>query len=250
MILSYSLGFIFFKTRKTAGTSLEVALSRHCGPRDIITPITVEDEAIRLEKGGRLAQNFSESPGEEERYRESIRKGTLELFPPRKRTFRNHMPAAEVRALVPGDVWSGSYKFTIERHPYEKAVSWAYFRYNRLIGSGPIGGLVSRTKRYFRHRGFKSFLDAEVSDGAYRNWPIYMEGDTLLVDKVYRFEDLPECLEDLAERFTLDLSRSLPRTKHKFRTDRTPAAEVLSRSQKNMVYEHCAREFELMGYER
>lgn len=39
MIASYKCNFIFIKTRKTAGTSVELALGEHCGPDDIITPI-------------------------------------------------------------------------------------------------------------------------------------------------------------------------------------------------------------------
>lgn len=33
MIVSHRYRYIFIKTKKTAGTSIEIALSRHCGPR-------------------------------------------------------------------------------------------------------------------------------------------------------------------------------------------------------------------------
>ena len=44
MILSFSKKFIFFKPRKTAGTSLEIALRYFCNKNDIITGISREDE--------------------------------------------------------------------------------------------------------------------------------------------------------------------------------------------------------------
>jgi hypothetical protein len=47
MILSHEHKFIFLRTKKTAGTSIELALSDLCGPDDIITPLTGEDEARR-----------------------------------------------------------------------------------------------------------------------------------------------------------------------------------------------------------
>src|SRR5207245_10127827 len=39
MIISNKYKFIFIKTTKTAGTSIEVFLSKQCGPMDILTPI-------------------------------------------------------------------------------------------------------------------------------------------------------------------------------------------------------------------
>ena len=57
MIVSHQHRFIFIKTKKTGSTSVEIALSRHCGEDDIIGPIIAEDEAMRLELGYRGAQN-------------------------------------------------------------------------------------------------------------------------------------------------------------------------------------------------
>ena len=42
-IVSFSHEFIFIKTRKTAGTSLEVYLAQQCTDEDIIAPIYPEN---------------------------------------------------------------------------------------------------------------------------------------------------------------------------------------------------------------
>ncbi|MCL7936643.1 MAG: hypothetical protein M8844_00675 [marine benthic group bacterium] len=40
------------KSQKTGGTSLELALSRYCGPEDVITPLNEKHERQRRELGG------------------------------------------------------------------------------------------------------------------------------------------------------------------------------------------------------
>ena len=39
MIISHSHRYIFIKSEKTAGTSVEAALSKHCTDSDIVTPL-------------------------------------------------------------------------------------------------------------------------------------------------------------------------------------------------------------------
>ena len=44
MIISHEHKFIFLKTKKTAGTAIEAALSELCGPSCVITPYREESE--------------------------------------------------------------------------------------------------------------------------------------------------------------------------------------------------------------
>jgi hypothetical protein len=55
MIVSHEHKFIFIKTKKTAGTAIEAALSELCGPSDMITPYREESERDRK---GRGPQNY------------------------------------------------------------------------------------------------------------------------------------------------------------------------------------------------
>lgn len=61
MIISYRYNFIFIKTQKTAGTSLELCLSKFMGSDDIITPVAPPDEIIRKDIGGIGPQNYDDT---------------------------------------------------------------------------------------------------------------------------------------------------------------------------------------------
>ena len=56
MIISHSRKFIFIKTFKTGGSSLEIALSKYCGKGDILTELDPPEEALRRERYGIGAQ--------------------------------------------------------------------------------------------------------------------------------------------------------------------------------------------------
>jgi hypothetical protein len=90
MIISHKYKFIFIKTVKTAGTSIEVYLSDKCGEKDVFTPISPPVASHR-------ARNFGH--------------------------FYNHMPACELEQSVPDEVWGNYYKFCVERNPWDKVLS-------------------------------------------------------------------------------------------------------------------------------
>lgn len=232
MILSHAGKFIFVKTRKTSGTSMEISLSQVCGPDDIVTPISFEDELVRLDAGGRLPQNYGGLG--EARYRDMIRNRKLKRLRARRRgRFYNHMPAVEIRARVGPEVWDEYFTFSIERHPYEKVVSHVYFH--------------ARDRKDW---DFDTELERVLKKGYYISYPIYSKGETPIVDFIVNFERMQEDLATLGDRLGFDVAAHYPRTKHKFRSERKPARELLSDDVKELIYENCRVEFEALGFER
>lgn len=228
MIVSHLHRFIFLKTKKTAGTSLEIALAGVCGPEDVITPIPEVDESERRRLGHRGPQNTAVPVG---LYRSQ---DLLRLALHRRRlAFTNHTSALEARRLVGREAWESYYKFCFDRNPWDKAVSHYHWQ----------GG----------DRRFGSVKDFLLSGRGqpYSNYHLYSIRGFVAVDRVYRYEELGTALEDLTRRLELEAPLRLPefRAKGASRPDRRPYREALTGEEAEMIAIACAREIRLLGYE-
>jgi hypothetical protein len=205
----------------------------------VVVPVGVEDEKIRRSFGGG-PRNFSTDPSLEARYRTALEAGdwteVARLYRRIQRTlrFHHHMSAIEARALLPRDFWDGALKFAVDRHPYEKAVSLAHWR--------------ARTAPP-ESAAFTAWLDTVVAQAEYRNYGLYSENGTVIVNRVLRYENLAADLAGLAAGIGFTWPADLPRAKSQHRRDRTPAREVLTPAQRCRIRDVCAEEFELLGYD-
>jgi hypothetical protein len=231
VIISHEHQFIFIKTRKTAGTSIEIALSKHCGPHDVITPVLPEDEEIRRVYGGRPPQNFVRGFGQ---YRLKDWARLLLKFR-RAPDYRNHIPGPAVRSSLPARVWNSYFKFCVERNPWDKVISGYYW----------ISSLRKREGRPVPT--LTEFIHGELIYD-YKDWRRYAVGDRIIVDRVLRFEDLSNELAGVAQTLNLP-SLELPRAKGGHRSDKRPYWEVLSESDRLRIAQVFADEIKLFGYE-
>src|SRR5262245_39935641 len=143
MIISHEHKFIFLKTRKTAGTSVELALRQLCGPDDIIAPIGNAEERRQqsLNYQGRPPQNWRvhgwwQSP-------RPLFKRYWFRFNPGDYGFYNHVPAKQARALLDGDkLWRSYFKFAFERNPWDRQVSAYRFRYRDTKPAPPFSSYM------------------------------------------------------------------------------------------------------------
>jgi hypothetical protein len=230
MIISHRHKFIFIKTEKTAGTSLEIALSRYLGDEDIVTPIIPKDEAIRSRLGFSGPQGYR-APLTSMRLIDFRRAVRYRQWP---RRFYNHIGAAEIRSKVPAEVFSGYFKFTIARHPEDRAVSFFHW-----VAQGS-------------DLTFPEFLRAHGAR-LYRNTTIVSDRGIPLIDDFARFETLEVDIGRIGERLGLpNLWETFVGIKAKSGVrPKNPGARVCVGDPERAYIEYlCAAEYDIFGYER
>ncbi len=227
MIISYEHKFIFIKTAKTAGTSIEVFLSQQCGAEDIITPIAPPVEGHQPRNHEQLVNPISELVRQPEGLLAALRN----VFERRKK-FYNHMPAWLIQRRVPVRVWNTYFKFCVERNPWDKVLSHYYMTASRAGGSLSLDQYLARGRfpiNYFRYTD--------------------RSGAKIIVDRVVRYENLMNDLAEVFAQVDVRFEGNLGvRAKSDYRTDYTPYQEVFNEDQRRIVEQAFAREIEFHGY--
>lgn len=211
MLLSHKYRFIFLKTRKTAGTSIEVDLDRLLGPDDVVT-------RIQPPVPGHSPRNFR-SPNPVRRWL--------------KRTYHNHVPARIVRELAGQQVYDSYFKFCVEREPVSKCISmWRMYSADRS----------------FAYYDPALTWDAYVERGDFPvNDDIYLGRDgSLMVDRVLKYETLnAELLEVTAQ---LGIPFEGLKARAKVGLAKGPDV-VVTPQQRQRIYDAFAPTLRFTGYE-
>ena len=173
MIISHTHKYIFIKSLKTAGTSIEAALSKHCGENDMVTPLG--DYWFNRDEKGAWIHSAMNAEG-----------------------FSQHDPAADVKRKVPPEIWDEYFKFSITRNPWDRVVShFAWEARNRQE--------LKPSRRWYHRLGvpFNEFRESKplfrqfvAGDDWTTNDRFYVMDGTLCVDYMIRYERLSD---DLAE---------------------------------------------------
>ena len=218
----------FIKTRKTAGSSTECALSALCGPNDILTPLySIEKDRL----GNVGAQNFKyipplfsgEWPNLISRF---IRHGKAPL------DYYNHMNAWRIKKRLGKTVWNSYFKFAFDRNPWDREIS-------------------SHSQRLAQGRTKASFADHVMGlpKDKVLNFDTYTIHGNIAVDFLGRYENLAEDLQKVMTEIGVREKLKIPVTMNQFRTDRRSYREVYTPQLRDMIANVYRREIDLLGYE-
>jgi Sulfotransferase family len=232
MIISHEHKFIFIKTKKTAGTAIEAALSALCGPSDVITPYRAESEEDRK---GPPPQNYRiEHPAKPKRPLWRRLLGRPERYYHPSVGYYEHMPAELVRVYAGEDAWKRYFKFAFERNPWDRQISWYFYK--------------TKTKTKGERPSFERFM-ANRRRAFVNNHDLYMDNGKLALDFIGRYESLDADLANALQTIGVGRKLQVPHSNvTPNRTARKDYRSYYTPRTKALVAEWYAPEIELLGY--
>ena len=230
MIISHKYKFIFLKTSKTAGTSIEIALSKFCNKNDVITPISPKDELIRSDLGYKGPQNYIFPLSN---YKIIDWVNVLFKYKNKRwKQFYNHITAQRVKNMIDSNIWNTYYKFCFERNPWDRVVSQYYWR---------LSEPRMNMKLFLKSKHFKDLIKKG------RN--VYTINNRIAVDKIYKYEFINDAIIDLSEKFKFTEKLELPRTKSTSRPKKRQYSDILNLDEKKYIGKVFEKEIINLDYE-
>ena len=184
MIISYKHNFIFVKTHKTAGTTVQVILGKmlygNAGPDDVVTPIRpIEQPMLDKERPYRPMNGGEWEP---------------------------HTTSANIISVIGREKFDSMFTFCFERNPWEKVVSWYLFHIK-------VGKVVDKDFETWFHDIFVVYRNK------YPGWPgatdpcdwyMYTMNDEVVVDYIGRWETLQKDFEKICRIIGLEFDGIWP----------------------------------------
>ena len=213
MLVSHRHRFIYTKTTKTAGTSVESFFERFCMTEGTWTFQHAREEYVS--EAGIIGYRGVDASGKQ---------------------WFNHMAAETIRAQLGEEIWGSYFKFAVIRDPFDKVVSGYFFA---TQANGEAADIIADFRRWLGEGGAASVMDRHnyVIDGA------------LCLDYFIRYEALLEGIQSVCERVGVDYdATSLPRLKAEFRQRDIPLADFYDAAAIAAVEDCYGFELEQFGY--
>lgn len=189
MLVSHDHKFIFLKTRKTAGSSIELLLQPYCAAPGVKVP---ETEFLSSRHG-----IIGAITGPKER----LRRETPWFRP----IYYHHMPAREIADRIGRKKFAAYHKISSVRNPFDRMVSYFHFHFARrgiALSDLDFATVRKRFREFVQADHWNDDSEVVMLDGRY------------VIDTAIRQEKLLDDLSSLGARLGLAIdSPSLPHSK-------------------------------------
>lgn len=248
-IISFSRRFVFLKTRKVAGTSVEALIRPYLGSEDIVPAVTPRDEFYCANQGA-ISRNYLARAKDESRYTELVLDGRFEeaasFLRGCKKRASSHMTYSQIERLIEknGHKIRDFWVFTIDRHPYSWLISQCLYS-NKKYNSGSLD--VSGINKEEINRRVGSFL-TRMNIEDVMNWGMYAKNGEVVVDDVLKYEKLNEGMAYVLNKLDININPRLPKLKNNAK--HIDAFSVLNSDVKDEAYKIFYKTFRYLGYSR
>lgn len=224
MIVSHSRKFIFIKSAKTAGTSLEAALSNYCTGNDIVTPLG--DYEFNRDETGRWVHRAMNADG-----------------------FAQHDWGTAIREKVGRAVWNEYFKFSIARNPWDRVVSLFTWKARNDPDFRPNEGALRSPKgtRLELPAIREKFAEFVKKGNWQTNDRFYIIDGGCCVDFMIRYESLAEDTLEVCRRLGIP-AIELPRLKSGFKPSQFHYSQYYDTDTEAIVAERHGNDIRLFGY--
>ncbi|MCB1202758.1 MAG: sulfotransferase family 2 domain-containing protein [Verrucomicrobiae bacterium] len=235
MLVSHRKKFIYTKTAKTAGTSVESYFEQYCMPEGEWTP--EHNREVHVSDAGIIGFRGANRPKETEWF--------------------NHMPAKRIKAQVGDEIWNSYFKFCVVRDPFDKAVSAFYHFYKSRESAGvkpEYKSLKQRVLGFFKKEAKFDTIQEEFehwlkSGGMVVDRDKYTIDGEFCVDEVIRYENLQGDMEKVCLRIGVDWDPDrLPEFKKGIRDDKVGLSEIYTAKSAKIISDLYAYELDRFGY--
>jgi len=223
VIISHIHKYIFIKSAKTAGTSVEAALSQYCSGEDVVTPLG--DYRINRDGKGQWVHRAMNA-----------------------RDFQQHQWAITIREKVAPEIWNSYFKFSIARNPWDRVVSLFTWKARNDPSLRPEKRLLHRLGVPFDEIGqTRNLFSQFVQEDWQTNDRFYLIHGQLCVDFVIRYEHLLEDLDTVCKQVGLP-TLALPRLKSGIRPGEYHYSQYYDDQSKGIVADRHQNDIRLFGY--
>ncbi len=216
MLVSHRKKFIFIKTSKTAGTSVEAFFEKHCFPKGEWQLSHSRDQYIGETGlvGGR-------------------EKGKHDIL-------HSHMPAKGIKELVSDEQWASYFKFSIVRNPFDRLVSRFFFN---MKNQGVYVSQLTLPE-------LKKAFDALVRKQHYPILGALSLNNEIVTDFTIRYENLHDDLKLVCEKLGVTYSETeLPSFKSGIRDNRVTLQDLYTTELIAYVEAQYKTEIKTFGYQ-
>ncbi|WP_243397348.1 sulfotransferase family 2 domain-containing protein [Crocosphaera subtropica] len=242
VLVSHKHKFIYMKTRKTAGTSVEIFFEPFCRPpkqEAHFTDLIISDVGIVGARGGN----------------------------PNTKDWFNHIPAYLVKEKLGLSKWDTYFKFCVIRNPWDKMVSTYWYNKNKNNKLPDFKTwLFNWYFKYVPKRNVQDWIQSFPRKTSYITWlkksplipqstniidrNIYTINNKLALNYYIRFENLSDGIEEVCQKLNLpcDLQK-LGNYKASYRQKQRHYSEYYDQETMNIVSKIFAKEIQEFSYQ-